>query len=162
MFASSSMDKTAKYYRCEPPNHFNFVSSTDMVSMPITAITFDDEGKYLYTAGNDTLKIWNMAKGGLLIETIDSPWKGVQDICWNSAGGLLGVAAGTHYLSTWVFDEKQKVIKKPEKKESDSIVFPNINKNKKDVQKDLMEAMNNINEVMGVVNILEKQKKEKN
>jgi hypothetical protein len=74
----------------------------------------------------------------------------------------LGVAAGTHYLSTWVFDEKQKVIKKPEKKESDSIVFPNINKNKKDVQKDLMEAMNNINEVMGVVNILEKQKKEKN
>jgi WD40 repeat protein len=70
MFASSSMDKTAKYYRCEAPNHFHFVSSTDMVAMPITAIAFDDEGKVLYTAANDTLKIWNMAKGGLLIETI--------------------------------------------------------------------------------------------
>lgn len=42
MFASSSMDKTAKYYRCEPPNHFSFVSSTDMVAIPVTAIAFDD------------------------------------------------------------------------------------------------------------------------
>lgn len=49
-----------------------------MVAMPITAITFDDEGKFLYTAGNDTLKVWNMAKGGLLIETIESPWKAVH------------------------------------------------------------------------------------
>lgn len=42
MFASSSMDKTAKYYRCEAPNHFDFVFSTDLVAMPITAIAFDD------------------------------------------------------------------------------------------------------------------------
>jgi WD40 repeat protein len=67
MFASCSMDKTAKYYRCESPNHFNLVSSTDMVATPITAIAFDDKGNFLYTAANDTLKIWNMAKNGLLI-----------------------------------------------------------------------------------------------
>jgi len=36
-----------------------------MVAMPITAITFNDSGELLYTAGNDTLKIWNMnIKGG--------------------------------------------------------------------------------------------------
>jgi hypothetical protein len=78
-------------------------------------------------------------------------------LCWTESG-LLGVAAGTHYLSIWAFDEKQKPLKK---KESDSTVFPNINKNKKDMQKDLLEAMNNINEAMGVVNIVEKQKKDK-
>lgn len=60
------MDKTAKYYRCEY-NHFSFVSSTDMVATPVTAIAFDDEGKFLYTAANDTLKIWSMGKSGLLI-----------------------------------------------------------------------------------------------
>lgn len=38
-----------------------------MVSTPVTAICFDDDGKFLYTAANDVLKIWNMAKGGILI-----------------------------------------------------------------------------------------------
>ena len=82
-----------------------------MVAMPVTSIAFDDEGKVLYTAANDTLKIWNMAKGGLLIETIESPWKGVQEICW-TPDGVLGVAAGTHHLSFWAFDFNQKLVKK--------------------------------------------------
>ncbi len=42
MFASCSSDKTAKYYRCEPPTHFSFVSSTDMVATAVTAIAFND------------------------------------------------------------------------------------------------------------------------
>ena len=67
MFASSSTDKTAKYYKCEAPNHYHFVSSTDMIAVPVTAVAFDDKGSMLYTAANDTLKAWNMAKGGLLI-----------------------------------------------------------------------------------------------
>jgi hypothetical protein len=51
---------------------------------------------------------------------------------------VLGVAASPHYLSFWAFDFNQKLIKKPmEKKESESVVFPNINK-KKDVKKDLL------------------------
>lgn len=82
-----------------------------MVAMPITSIVFDDEGKVLYTAANDTLKIWNMAKGGLLIETIESPWKGVQEICW-TPDGVLGVAASTHHISFWAFDFSQKLVKK--------------------------------------------------
>ncbi len=57
----------------------------------------------MYTAANDTLKLWNMAKGGVLIETVESPWKGVQDISW-TVNGLLGVAADTKYLSVWAFD----------------------------------------------------------
>ena len=84
----------------------------------VTAIAFNDEGKMLYTAANDTLKIWNMAKGGFLLETVESPWKGVQDICWTS-NGLLGVAAGVNYLSVWAFDEKQKLGLQMNKKVSD-------------------------------------------
>lgn len=41
-----------------------------MMAVPVTAIAFDENGKFLYTAANDTFKVWNMAKGGLLIETI--------------------------------------------------------------------------------------------
>ena len=66
MFASCSIDKTSKYFRCEA-NHYNYISSTELVSMPITAIDFNPEGKQLCTAGNDILKIWNMNKNGMLV-----------------------------------------------------------------------------------------------
>lgn len=86
-----------------------------MIAVPVTAIAFDEKGSVMYTAANDTLKVWNMAKGGLLVETIESPWKGVQEICWTE-DGVLGVAASQHYLSFWAFDFNQKLIKKPSEK----------------------------------------------
>ena len=69
MFATCSTDKTAKYFRCQE-KCYGFASSTDMVSTPITAIAFNDDGKTLFTASNDVLKSWNMYKGGLLIDNI--------------------------------------------------------------------------------------------
>ena len=69
MFATCSADKTAKYFRCQE-KCYGFASSTDMVSTPITAIAFNDDGKTLFTASNDVLKSWNMYKGGLLIDNI--------------------------------------------------------------------------------------------
>ena len=66
MFATCSADKTAKYFRCED-KCFGFASSTDLVSTPITSITFSDDGRTLYTAANDLLKSWNMYKGGILV-----------------------------------------------------------------------------------------------
>ena len=67
----------------------------------------------LYTAANDTLKIWNMAKGGL-----NHHGKVSKIFCWTS-NGLLGVASGVNYLSVWEFDEKQKVGLKMNKKVSE-------------------------------------------
>lgn len=51
--------------------------------MPITAIDFNPDGSKICTAGNDILKIWNMNKNGILTETLDSAWKGVQDVLWS-------------------------------------------------------------------------------
>ena len=41
-----------------------------MVTSPVTAIEFSDDGKVLFTASNDTLKAWKMGKNGLLLDTI--------------------------------------------------------------------------------------------
>ena len=68
--------------------------------MPITAIDFSTDGSFLCTAGNDILKIWNMNKNGLLLESIDSAWKGVQDILWVDKG-IKGLASYGGTLSVW-------------------------------------------------------------
>ncbi len=68
--------------------------------MPITAIDFSSDGAFLCTAGNDILKIWNMTKNGLLLESIDSAWKGVQDILWVDKG-IKGLASHAGTLSVW-------------------------------------------------------------
>jgi WD40 repeat protein len=69
MFASCSADRTVKYFSCDKMiGSYGFVSSTDLVSMPITAIDFNLDGSLLCTAGNDILKIWDMRrKNSLLI-----------------------------------------------------------------------------------------------
>eukprot|EP00919_Chromeraceae_sp_WS-2016_P081804 GHVR01193213.1.p1 GENE.GHVR01193213.1~~GHVR01193213.1.p1 ORF type:complete len:160 (-),score=13.93 GHVR01193213.1:2568-3047(-) len=106
-FSSCSIDKTAKYFRCEP-NHNDYLSSTDMVSTPITAIDFSDDGKLLYAASNDMLKVWNMRKNGQLVETIEANWKGVQDIIYIK-GALAGVASNGGFLSVWVCDLEKRI-----------------------------------------------------
>lgn len=66
----------------------------------MTAIDFNPDGTLLCTGGNDTLKIWDMDKNGLLVDTIDTAWKGVQDILWSDKG-IKGIASSGGYLSTW-------------------------------------------------------------
>jgi WD40 repeat protein len=104
MFASGSSDKTAKYFRCEP-GYYNFISSTEMGANPITALEFSEDGRILYTAANDSLKMWNMGKHGLLLDTVESPWKGVQDLCLIDMT-LTGIAWSAAGLSVWAYTSR--------------------------------------------------------
>lgn len=66
----------------------------------MTAIDFNPDGTYFCSGGNDTLKIWDLNKNGVLVESIDSAWKGVQDILWCDRG-IKGIASSGGYLTTW-------------------------------------------------------------
>lgn len=68
-FATGSSDKTAKYFRCET-GFYNCIGSTQPGTTPITAIEFSEDGRIFYTAANDSLKLWNMGKRGLLLDSI--------------------------------------------------------------------------------------------
>jgi WD40 repeat protein len=101
MFASCSADRTVKYFSCDKKKGaYVYVSSTELVSMPITAIDFNLDGTLLCTAGNEILKIWDMRKNGLLIESIDSAWRGVQDVLWCEKG-IKGLSSYGGSLSVW-------------------------------------------------------------
>lgn len=53
MFASCSSDKTVKYYSCDKrKGSYGNASSTEQVSMPITAIDFSPDGSLVCAAGN--------------------------------------------------------------------------------------------------------------
>jgi WD40 repeat protein len=101
MFASCSVDKTAKYFTCdESKGKYQYVSSTDIVTMPITAIDFNLDGSLLCLASTNILRICDMKKSGVLIESLDSSWKNVQDILWCSKG-IKGLAVSGEDVSVW-------------------------------------------------------------
>ena len=63
----------------------------------------------LYTAGNNFLKVWGMGRGGVLVESVEAEWRGVQDLC-AMGSGLVGVAFRGGALSLWscsVSEEKE-------------------------------------------------------
>lgn len=53
MFASGSSDKTVKYFSCDMrKGSYIQMSSTDAVSMPITALDFSPDASLVCIAGN--------------------------------------------------------------------------------------------------------------
>jgi WD40 repeat protein len=71
VFASCSSDKTVKCFSCdESKGIYHYLSSTDLVSMPITSIDFNINGSLLCLACNNTLRICNMEKNGVLVESL--------------------------------------------------------------------------------------------
>ena len=49
-----------------------------------------------------------MYKNGLLLETFDAGWKGVQDIAMVK-GALMGIGCGGGVVSLWVCDVQKKI-----------------------------------------------------
>jgi WD40 repeat protein len=155
MFATCSMDKTAKFFRCEE-KCYGFTSSTEMVATPVTAISFSDDGKVLYTAANDVLKSWNMYKNGLLLETFDASWKGVQDIAMVK-GALMGIASSAGSLSLWVCDVQRKIKNSSQVSEEGSLVLPRIGKGRFGDDNQINELQNIVGLAIQRVNTIEER-----
>lgn len=84
------LDRVARLYDTNAP--FNLVGKTKNDSMPITACSFY-KTKYLFTAGTDNLKAWNVEEDIILTDNIETNSKGImhmvvgekiQQIAYNS------------------------------------------------------------------------------
>jgi len=76
--ATGSADKTIKYWDLEK---FGMICSTKPEATAIQNINFDSDGKYLFSAAQDTLKVWNVEVDNLtLLDNVESSWRGVQDL----------------------------------------------------------------------------------
>lgn len=88
----------------------------------------------------------------MLVDTVDSSWKGVQDLCMID-DTLVGIAFHNGLLSFWAYETNQKGYSSDEKpktkneeKEKNSI--------KNNRSEDLRDARNNVNLAMNKINDL--------
>ena len=59
-----------------------------------------------------------MGKNGMLVETVESPWKGVQDLCMTDYG-LVGLAFYNNNFSFWAYDGGSRETKDTKDKEKE-------------------------------------------
>jgi katanin p80 WD40 repeat-containing subunit B1 len=102
--ASGSADKTIKYWDLEK---FGMLCSTKPEATGIQSINFDTDGKYLYSAAQDTLKVWHVDADNLtLTDSVESGWRGVQDLSVQVSPrtdeeNLLGTAITSSSFGLW-------------------------------------------------------------
>ena len=100
--ASGHQDRTVQYWDLE---NFGHISSTQPEANPIQKICFTtDEPRYLFSAGNDSLKLWDIEESHLL-DNIESPWRGIEDLVYNKKDKVLaGLAINGCSFSMWCTD----------------------------------------------------------
>ncbi|KAM3141022.1 hypothetical protein pb186bvf_006823 [Paramecium bursaria] len=88
--ASGGGDRCVRYWDLE---QYQAICATRTDTTPIQQIQFVNEGKYLFSAAHESLKVWDMEKdGGQLLDNIESTWRGVQDMI-TDRDYLYGLAA---------------------------------------------------------------------
>lgn len=72
--AMGNMDRMARVYELYSP--FSHLGSTKNETMPITSVVFHQE-QYLFTAGTDNLKVWDLSNDFTLTDNIETSSKGI-------------------------------------------------------------------------------------
>ena len=71
--AVGNMDRMARVYEGNPP--FSLIGCTKNETMPISSVVFHKN--YLFTAGTDNLKVWDLENDFILTDNIETSSKGI-------------------------------------------------------------------------------------
>ncbi|CAD8142562.1 unnamed protein product [Paramecium pentaurelia] len=89
--ASGGADRCIRIWNLDGLNQ---ISQTRTDSTPIQSILINDNGKILYSATHESLKVWDLEHDCQLLDNVESMWKGVQDmIITQDQEQLLGLAS---------------------------------------------------------------------
>jgi len=108
--AAGGNEKFVTYYSLENEKD---IKRTTREACTIDAIEFDNNGELIFSASQNSLKVWDV-KTCKLIHNYDAKWSGVKDIKMTSDNSrILGVAAKANELSLWVSDQSSNPISPP-------------------------------------------------
>lgn len=90
--AVGSMDRLARVYEAYSP--FTMVGTTKNETMPISSVVFYQQ-QYLFTAGTDNLKAWDISNGFMLTDNIETNSKGILQMCVQDKIQQIAYSGGT-------------------------------------------------------------------
>lgn len=80
-------------------------SMTKQEATPIEGISFDTEGKFLFTASNESLKVWKIDAGCRLLNSVPTKWRSVKDVRVSPDNTcVLSLSAGPKAFTCWSVD----------------------------------------------------------
>ncbi len=86
------MDRLARVYEAYSP--FTMVGTTKNETMPISSVVFYQE-QYLFTAGTDNLKAWDINNGFILTDNIETNSKGILQMSVQDKIQQIAYSGGT-------------------------------------------------------------------
>jgi len=72
--ATGGSDRTVKYWDLDS---LSLISTTKPDATAIQCITFEPNGKYTFSGAHESLKVWNLEKDGILLDNVESNWRGL-------------------------------------------------------------------------------------
>lgn len=82
-----------------------YQAETKQEATPIEAISFDSDGNYLFTASNESLKVWRVGESISLQNSVPTKWRGVKDLKVSpDKQHVLTLSAGPKSFTCWWTD----------------------------------------------------------
>lgn len=171
-FAYGSKDKKIRYWNLEK---FNKIGESTADRLPIEYLAFDNEGRNMFCATNESLKYWEITEHGInLIDMFETGWNKLQSFHYVEGRAICGLSTFSNKISYYLIKYKE-LMKAPnmrlradpnmgnisEVQESeDSTFFENdlnlhldvpktpLNNNKYDVRRNKFDDYANTNQVL--------------
>ena len=103
-FAYGAKDKKIRYWNLEK---FNKIGESTADRLPIERIAFDNEGKNMFCATNESLKYWEITEHGInLIDMFDTGWSKLQSFHYVEGRAVCGLSTFSNKLSYYLIKYK--------------------------------------------------------
>jgi hypothetical protein len=110
--ACSGHEKFVTYYDLE--RNGAVLAKTQTEACLVESLEFDTEGKYIFTASQNSLKVWDVEKEGRLWNKYDIKWKGILDLKVNEKEKkVYGLCATPNDFKVWVTNYSESPISPP-------------------------------------------------
>ena len=104
-FAYGGKDKMIRYYSLEK---FDKIGQTSVDRLPIQKIAFDNEGKNIFSATDESLKYWEINEQGLsLVDIFETGWNKLQSFKYLEGKAVCALATYSNKISYYLLKYKE-------------------------------------------------------
>ena len=103
-FAYGSKDKKIRYWNLEK---FNKIGESTADRLPIERLAFDNEGKNMFCATNESLKYWEITEHGInLIDMFETGWNKLQSFHYVEGRAVCALSTFSNKISYYLIKYK--------------------------------------------------------